>query len=1112
MHIWAKCRSVLALAVGVLSLGAAAVAQSNPVQDDFNGSVISAPWSSWDGFALLHPADTANHAVFRMTGTQLEIAIPGGKEHNMWWLKHAQVLRPYDGSGTYEIKIDTPFTGTQQVGLSFQKDPNNFLIFMLYATDQVRAYVERFVTVDGTLYKATPAGKSIGLYVPDAGPYYLRVTVTDNVDPTERSWRFDWSPDGTTWTNIFSDVYETSSSSQNVGALSQVGIFAGNHPSTFSAYQARIDYFRFYSDLTGPPLNPPGNVMARGGDQRVDLWWDPVDGADSYAVYRSTTAGNSGQLVGTTTATSFSDLTVLNGSKYYYTVAAFRGGAAGPISVAVAAVPHFVTGMAGLPQAGLVLALNAADLAETYANGEPVGVWPNAIGPMLGATATSARMPVLVTSGINGRPAVRFDGSDDFMTLSSGFRDFTAGMSLYIVKRPSVLRAASKIFLLGNGPAILNVGLGRAGTTSGYQYHTTNSSNSFSWFDTLNGLVAGEASLVSVHQEPGAANSLSFAETAKNGVPLYGKNVFVPPIATRSLNYIAKSYWTQDQLFQGDIAEILLYNRALSYAERAAVHSYVSQKYSLTINGTTPPPPPPLEAPTGLVATAGDSSVLVSWNAVSGATGYRVLRGTSSTGPYVQVADQVGRSYTDSGVVNGTTYYYVVRAYDSTQESPNSVEVAATPAPPPPPPPLEPPGGLSATGGDASVALSWNAVTGAVGYRVLRSTSPSGGAVQVADVTARTFTDNGVTNGTTYYYVVRAYDATRVSEDSAQISVTPSAPPPPPLAAPTGVAAAAGDSLVTLTWNAVTGAAGYRVLRTESSTGSYVQIADLAVRTLADSAVVNGTTYYYVVRAYDSTRESGDSTQVFATPIAAPPPPPAEVPTNGLILLLDASALAQQLPAGSTVTSWADTSGGGNDAVAGPGAPTLIADAINGRPAVRFDGVDDSLSLPAGFSNFTAGVSLYFVMKPTVLRSGFKMLLLGNGASRQNIGFGRGGNTSGLHYHTFSGSNSVTWFNTSGGLVVGEAALFSVRQDAGTANSTSYAALSKNGIVLFGQNMYVPPVTTRSVNYIGRSSFTGDGLLQGDVAEVLLYARKLTDTEQASLHAYIAAKYGLAIP
>jgi hypothetical protein len=53
-------------------------------------------------------------------------------------------------------------------------------------------------------------------------------------------------------------------------------------------------------------------------------------------------------------------------------------------------------------------------------------------------------------------------------------------------------------------------------------------------------------------------------------------------VATRSTNYLGKSYWN-DGLLQGDVAEVLLYNRILSYEERAAVHSYVAQKYGLPV-------------------------------------------------------------------------------------------------------------------------------------------------------------------------------------------------------------------------------------------------------------------------------------------------------------------------------------------------------------------------------------------------------------------------------------------------------------------------------------------------------------------------------------------------
>ena len=64
-----------------------------------------------------------------------------------------------------------------------------------------------------------------------------------------------------------------------------------------------------------------------------------------------------------------------------------------------------------------------------------------------------------------------------------------------------------------------------------------------------------------------------------------------------------------------------------------------------------------------------------------GATTYNVKRATVSGGPYTTVASPTTTAYADSGLTNGTTYYYVVTAVTSQGESPNSVEVAATTPP-----------------------------------------------------------------------------------------------------------------------------------------------------------------------------------------------------------------------------------------------------------------------------------------------------------------------------------------------------------------------------------------------------------------------------------------------
>jgi fibronectin type 3 domain-containing protein len=278
---------------------------------------------------------------------------------------------------------------------------------------------------------------------------------------------------------------------------------------------------------------------------------------------------------------------------------------------------------------------------------------------------------------------------------------------------------------------------------------------------------------------------------------------------------------------------------------------------------TNPAAPPPIS----LSATAGNAIVTLSWAASSGATGYNVKRANKSGGPYTQLAASTTSTYIDSTVVNGTAYYYVVSSLNTAGESMNSAEVSATPEGPPPSAPTN----IAAAPGNAMVTLTWTASSGAASYNVKRSTTTGGPYTTLATSTSPAYTDSTVINGTTYYYVVSAVNSEGESANSAQVSAIPQIPTVP--VAPIQLVATAGNSQVSLTWAASTGATSYHLKRATTSGGPYVQIAAPTSTSYTDTSVTNGTTYYYVVSALNSAGESANSAQVGTTPFVMNPPP-----------------------------------------------------------------------------------------------------------------------------------------------------------------------------------------------------------------------------------------------
>jgi hypothetical protein len=201
-------------------------------------------------------------------------------------------------------------------------------------------------------------------------------------------------------------------------------------------------------------------------------------------------------------------------------------------------------------------------------------------------------------------------------------------------------------------------------------------------------------------------------------------------------------------------------------------HGVTAQSTPITLTVTASGAAP--AAPTGLTATTVSSSQInLSWSASSGASTYNVLRAITSGGSYTTIATGVSAtSYSDTGLSGSTTYYYVVQAVNSAGTSANSNEASATTQAEVITPPA--PTGLTATAVSSSgINLSWTASSGATTYNVLRSTTSGGSYTTIATgVSSTTYSDNGLSASTTYYYVAQAVNSAGTSPNSIQASAT----------------------------------------------------------------------------------------------------------------------------------------------------------------------------------------------------------------------------------------------------------------------------------------------------------------------------------------------------
>jgi fibronectin type 3 domain-containing protein len=287
--------------------------------------------------------------------------------------------------------------------------------------------------------------------------------------------------------------------------------------------------------------------------------------------------------------------------------------------------------------------------------------------------------------------------------------------------------------------------------------------------------------------------------------------------------------------------------------------------YEGSFSGTAHAQKAPLAIPANFRAEAASTtSIVLNWNGVANASAYYIYRSLSFAGTYTQIAEIAapGTTYTNTGLVSGSTYYYKIRARTASNGgyySEYSAAVNAAVSTLPPPATV-----TTTVNSGSSVTITWAAVPEASYYNVYRATSLNGEYVSCgASVSGTSWTNTGLTGGTAYYYKVSAYNSGgyQSAKSQAAQAITP-------LSAPAAPTVAVGNTNIAVSWQAVTGATAYEVwYGTSSNSASAAKYGgDVTGLSAVVTGLANGTTYYVWVKAKTSVYTSGFSGSASGVP------------------------------------------------------------------------------------------------------------------------------------------------------------------------------------------------------------------------------------------------------
>lgn len=424
------------------------------------------------------------------------------------------------------------------------------------------------------------------------------------------------------------------------------------------------------------------------GSQKLQLSWEESSNAASYQVYRSTSEDGGYQKVGEVTKNSFSDISVEEGVTYYYKIRAIS--------------PEGKKTSYSSVHSGMPLARPEISSVVSQAGGKLKLKWKSVNG--------AEKYDIYRSETIDGK----------YKKIAS-----TTDRTYTDKKRTVQQEYFYKI-------------RARGGENNGYSTYCTIKS----------GWAVKKAAIRSVSSNDSTSLRLrwkkvenAYGYRIQRSTSKKGKYKTVAELKKNKTSYVDKNVKAKKKYYY----RIQALNRV---GGKIGCGSYSNVVSGSTIKSTS------------IVYVKSNSSTAmeIKWKKDAGAYAYSIKRGTSKKGPYEKIAEVRDcniTTYEDEKVSGGQRYYYVVETIINKKGvkgySGDSKPVSAFS--------LQKVNITAVQEAGSGILLSWEAVSGANCYEIMRSTQSTRGFTEIAKVRgvdAVSFTDTNVTEGVKYYYRIRA--------------------------------------------------------------------------------------------------------------------------------------------------------------------------------------------------------------------------------------------------------------------------------------------------------------------------------------------------------------------